>query len=107
MMSKSLLKAVSCLTVCLSLAACGKKFNPADGAPPPAQDARTGDMSLATVDKPDQFPLISADKIEAAAELKVTGTVNPEIAREVPVISLATGRLVATTAPLGQERREG
>jgi cobalt-zinc-cadmium efflux system membrane fusion protein len=107
MMSKSLLKAVSCLSVCLSLAACGKKFNPADGAPPPAQDARTGDMSLVTVDKPDQFPLIAADKIEAGAELKVTGTVNPDIAREVPVISLASGRVVDIKARLGDDVRKG
>jgi cobalt-zinc-cadmium efflux system membrane fusion protein len=107
MMYKSFLKSISCLTVCLSLAACEKKFNPADGAPPPAQDARTGDMSLVTVDKPDQFPLISADKIEAAAELKVTGTVNPDIAREVPVISLASGRVVDIKARLGDDVRKG
>ncbi len=35
----------------------------------------TGDMSLVTVDKPDQFPLVAADQVEAAPELNVTGAV--------------------------------
>jgi cobalt-zinc-cadmium efflux system membrane fusion protein len=64
-------------------------------------------MSLVTVDKPDQFPLIAAERVEAAAELKVTGTVNPDIAREVPVISLASGRVVDIKARLGDTVRKG
>src|SRR5260370_30500747 len=100
MKRKSILKNVVSLVVCFWLAGCGKKFNPADGAPPQAQAAQTGDMSLVTVDKPDQFPSVAADQVEAVAELKVTGTVNPDIAREVPVISLASGRVVDTKARL-------
>jgi cobalt-zinc-cadmium efflux system membrane fusion protein len=64
-------------------------------------------MGLVTVDMPDQFPLISADQLEAAAELKVTGTVNPDIAREVPVISLASGRVVDIKARLDDHVRKG
>jgi cobalt-zinc-cadmium efflux system membrane fusion protein len=105
--SKSVLKSASCLAVCLSLAACGKKFNPADGAPPPAQAVQTGDMGMVTVEKPDQFPLVSADQLEAQAELKVTGTVNPDIAREVPVISLASGRVVDIKARLDDHVKKG
>jgi membrane fusion protein, heavy metal efflux system len=67
-----------------------------DGAPPPAQVVQVADMNLITIDKNDvsKFPLVAADKIESASELHVTGTVFPDIAREVPVISLANGRVV-------------
>jgi cobalt-zinc-cadmium efflux system membrane fusion protein len=107
MTSKSILKSVCCLAVCMSLAACEKKFNPTDGAPPPAQALPTGDMSLVTVDKPDQFPLVRADQIEAPTELRVTGSVNPDITREVPVISLASGRVVDIKARLGDDVKKG
>lgn len=100
MTRKSLAKSICCLAVCVLPAACGKKFNPTDGAAPPAQTIPIGDMSLVTVDKPSQFPLVSADQIEAASELRVTGSVNPDIAREVPVISLASGRVVDIKARL-------
>jgi membrane fusion protein, heavy metal efflux system len=105
--SKSYLKNVSCLIVCLSLTACEKKFDPANGAPQSPQTVETGDMSLVTVNKPDLFPLITAGQIEAAAELKVTGTVNPDIAREVPVISLASGRVVDIKARLDDHVKKG
>ena len=107
MTSKSFLKSVCCLAACISLTACEKKFNPADGAPPPAQSVQTGDMSLVTVDKPDQFPLVRADQIEAPTELRVTGVVNSDIAREVPVISLASGRVVDIKARLGDDVKKG
>ncbi len=107
MIAKTLVKSFCCLVVCTVLAACGKKFNPTDGAAPPAQTIPTGDMSLVTVDRPDQFPLVSADQIEAASELRVTGSVNPDIAREVPVISLASGRVVDIKARLDDHVKKG
>jgi cobalt-zinc-cadmium efflux system membrane fusion protein len=64
-------------------------------------------MSLVTVDKPDQFPLVGADQLRAAAQLKVTGTVNPDISREIPVISLASGRVVDIKARLGDHVKKG
>jgi cobalt-zinc-cadmium efflux system membrane fusion protein len=107
MTSKSVLKSVCCLAVCISLAACEKKFNPADGAPPQANSVQTGDMSLVTVDKPNQFPMVRADEIQAPTELRVTGSVNPDIAREIPVISLASGRVVDIKARLGDDVKKG
>jgi cobalt-zinc-cadmium efflux system membrane fusion protein len=107
MTGKSLLKTFGCLAACISLAACGKKFNPADGAPPPSQTVQTGDMSLVTVDRPDQFPLVSADQIEAATQLRTTGSVSADVAREVPVISLASGRVVDIKARLDDHVRKG
>src|SRR5271156_4027229 len=107
MISKSFLKSSFCLVACLSLTACEKKFNPSDGAPQSPQTVETGDMSLVTVNKPDLFPLVTADQIEAPAELKVTGTVNPDISREVPVISLASGRVVDIKTRLGNDVKKG
>ena len=107
MTSKYVLRSFCCLAVCFSLAACEKKFNPSDGAPPAAQAVQTGDMSLVTVDKPEQFPLILADQIEAPVELRVTGSVNPDITREIPVISLASGRVVDIKARLGDDVKKG
>src|SRR5260370_32748323 len=105
--SRSVLKFVACLTACLSMVECEKKFNPADGAPQPSKPKEVGDMSLVTVDKPDQFPLVSVEEIDAPAELKVTGTVNPDISREVPVISLASGRVVDIKTRLGNDGQKG
>jgi cobalt-zinc-cadmium efflux system membrane fusion protein len=105
--SRSIVKFVACLAACLSMVACEKKFNPADGAPQSSKPTEVGDMSLVTVDKPNQFPLFSAEGIEAPAELKVTGTVNPDIAREVPVVSLASGRVVDIKTRLGNDVKKG
>ena len=51
--------------------------------------------------------MVSADQIEAASELRVTGSVNPDIAREVPVISLASGRVVDIKARLDDHVKKG
>jgi cobalt-zinc-cadmium efflux system membrane fusion protein len=107
MTSKSLLAVAGCIAAGFSLVACNKKFSPEDGAPQPTQTVQTGDMSLVSVDKPNQFPLVSADQLEAAALLKVTGTVNPDISREIPVISLASGRVVDIRARLDDHVKKG
>jgi cobalt-zinc-cadmium efflux system membrane fusion protein len=104
----SIVKTAACAVVCLALVACEKKpFNPADGAAPQPEVVPAGDMSLVTVDKPDQFPLVAAERYDAPAELNVTGSVFPDIAREVPVISLASGRVVDIKARLDDYVRKG
>ena len=45
--------------------------------------------------------------MEAPAELRVTGSVNPDIAREVPAISLASGRIVSIKARLDDNVKKG
>jgi membrane fusion protein, heavy metal efflux system len=107
MKNRSILRVLGCVAACLSLTACGKQFDPAAGAPPAAQSTTTGDMSLVTVDKPDQFPLVQAEQIDVPTRLDVTGSVNPDIAREVPVISLASGRVVDIRARLDDNVRKG
>lgn len=94
--------------MCFGLTACKKKdFNPADGAPPATQPVETGDMSLVSVDRPNLFPLVMAESHDAPAELNVTGTVTPDVAHEVPVISLASGRVVDIKTRLGDAVHKG
>jgi cobalt-zinc-cadmium efflux system membrane fusion protein len=107
MTTKSLLLFSCCLAACASLPGCKKEFNPADGAPPSPQIAETGDMSLVQVDKPELFPLVAAEQREAPAELNVTGSVFPDTAREIPVISLANGRVVDIKVRLDDYVKKG
>lgn len=76
-------------------------------APPPANVVPGADVSLLTVDNPEQYPLVAAVAHAAAPELVVTGAVNPDIARNVPVISLASGRVVEIYARLGDTVQKG
>jgi len=65
------------------------------------------DLSLFTVDHPEQFPLSTAIAHATTSELVVTGAVTPDISRNVPVISLASGRIVAIHARLGDTVHKG
>jgi len=89
------------------LAGCAGNATVQNGAPPPAQVVEVGDVSLFHVDHPEQYPLSSAVKHEAVSQLVVTGTVNPDIARTVPVITLASGRVVDIRARLGDTVQKG
>jgi cobalt-zinc-cadmium efflux system membrane fusion protein len=92
----------------LTLIGCkSKQFNPADGAAPPAEVVPAGDMSLVRVDKPDQFPLVAAEQLAAPAQLDVTGAVYPDVSREVPAISLASGKVVDIKARLDDYVKKG
>jgi membrane fusion protein, heavy metal efflux system len=98
------------LALFLTLAACGKKgeaASPSAEGPPPANVEKEGDASLVKVDHPDQFPLATAGKHSAAPELNVTGVVSPDVSRTVPVISLASGRVVEINARIGDEVKKG
>ena len=94
----------------LSLALSGcKSKDEGDGAPPPAKVIQVADMNLVSVDANDvtKFPLAAAGQVESAAELTATGTVFPDVAREVPVISMANGRVVDIKARLDDNVRKG
>jgi cobalt-zinc-cadmium efflux system membrane fusion protein len=59
------------------------------------------------VDHPEQFPMATAGEHIAAPELNVTGVVSPDVSRQVPVPSLATGRIVEIDARLGDQVTKG
>ena len=59
------------------------------------------------MDHPERFPVATAGQHVAAPELNVTGVVNPDVSKQVPVPSLATGRIVEIDARLGDEVTKG
>lgn len=83
------------------------KANPDAEAPPKAVVEQDLDANNFKVDHPEQFPLVSAAEYKAVPELDVTGVVQPDITRAVPVVSLATGRVVEIKARLGDEVKKG
>jgi cobalt-zinc-cadmium efflux system membrane fusion protein len=92
----------------LTLTGCSRAHgDPAAEAPPPANVVSSADVNLFTVENPEQFPVAAAIARATAPELVVTGVVNPDIARNVPVISLASGRVVGIYARLGDTVQKG
>lgn len=79
----------------------------ADVAPPAAQIEAAPDASLVKVDRPEQFALVAAASYSAASEIVATGQVVADVSRTVPVISLASGRVVETHARLGDTVKKG
>jgi cobalt-zinc-cadmium efflux system membrane fusion protein len=80
-----------------------------DTAPPPVRVVEAADMNVIRIDSKSAgyFPVVQAESMQSAAELSATGTVSPDIAREVPVISLANGRVVDIRARLDDQVRKG
>jgi cobalt-zinc-cadmium efflux system membrane fusion protein len=92
----------------ITVGACKRgESDPAAGAPPPAKVTTAYQAEEFSVDRPDQYPTTTAVEHRATAQLAVTGTVNPDIDRTVPVISLASGRIVGLFAHLGDEVKKG
>jgi len=77
------------------------------GAPPEPNVVMAPDASLFSVDHPEQFPLASATEHPTTSELVVTGSVTPDISRNVPVVSLASGRVLAVHTRLGETVQKG
>jgi cobalt-zinc-cadmium efflux system membrane fusion protein len=65
------------------------------------------DRSLVRVERPELFELATAVAHSGRIELRVTGTVVPDISRNVPVISLASGRVLEVNARLGDTVTKG
>ena len=103
-----LVRLVFCFLGAASLLGCGSaKSDPAAGAPPPAQVEQEQDLNVIQVDHPEQFPVVAATTRTAASQLQVTGVVGADVSRNVPVISLASGRVVDIRARLGDTVQKG
>jgi len=76
-------------------------------APPPAQVEHEQDGGAFKVDHPERFTLATVGEREAAPELNVTGAVSPDVSRNIPVISIASGRVVDIRARLGDTVSKG
>jgi cobalt-zinc-cadmium efflux system membrane fusion protein len=108
------MKRTECRTLALAFAAtlvfagCGNgKGDPASEAPPLAQVEREQDGSVIQVDHPERFPLAAAAARNSRPELVVTGVIAPDVSRNVPVITLASGRVVDIHARLGDTVQKG
>ena len=103
------LAALLCLALGLSLTGCGSKVktDPNAEAPPAANVERAPDGNLVKVKDPEQFPLATAVERDAAPETNATGVVSADVSRTIPVISLASGRIVEIDARLGDTVKKG
>jgi cobalt-zinc-cadmium efflux system membrane fusion protein len=94
-----------------SLAACGGKINAdtvaVDAEPEAPEVVHKHGASLITVDDPKRFALVAATQHADVPELKVTGVVSADVSRNVPVISIATGRILEIHARLGDTVTRG
>ena len=105
------LPAILCLAMVTLLASCGKKSDvlaaSSDTGPHAAVVEPDMDANNFKVDHPEQFPVATAGSYLAATDLNVTGTVSPDVSRQVPVISLASGRVIEIDAKLGDSVKKG
>ena len=67
----------------------------------------SGDTGTVHVDPPTLFQLVTAVDRNVVAQLNVTGAVSPDVSRELPVLSLANGRVIALHVTLGQTVHKG
>lgn len=105
---RSYLSFFAFVCLCAALAGCGdSKGDPKAEAPPPAKVEHEQDVNVTAVDHPEQFPLVTAEEHRAASQLQATGVVSPDVSRNVPVISMATGRVVEIKARLGDTVQKG
>src|SRR5579864_8812549 len=104
-----LLKAAVAVIPFLLLEGCNQKVKAdrrIDELSPPDVEHKPG-FGLVEIDHPELFPLAIAVAHSTASDLNVTGTVNADISRNVPVVSLASGRVVEIHARLGDEVTKG
>jgi cobalt-zinc-cadmium efflux system membrane fusion protein len=100
--------AVLCFVLNLALTSCNKaNADPNAGAPPQPSVVPDMDANNFKLDHPEQFPLFVATEYKATPEVNVTGVVSPDISRTIPVISLASGRIVEIHARLGDVVKKG
>jgi membrane fusion protein, heavy metal efflux system len=76
-------------------------------APPPLRVENAANRLAVTIEHPQLFKLAITTLHIARSQLQVTGTVNPDVSRNVPVITLASGRVLGIFAQLGDTVTKG
>jgi membrane fusion protein, heavy metal efflux system len=85
----------------------GVSVDAAAAAPPPAKVVEEPDLNVVKVDRPERFTLVKASEAEDRPQVRATGAVTPDVDRSVPVVSLASGRVVGLYAKLGDDVKKG
>lgn len=88
-------------------AGCDKKSDPKDEAPPTLKVEQAQDVNTVHVEHPEQFPLVAAATQMTASTMNVTGQVQPDVTHVIPVISLASGRVIAIYSHIGDFVHKG
>jgi cobalt-zinc-cadmium efflux system membrane fusion protein len=103
------LAAVLSLGTLLALTGCksGDTNREAAEAPSSPTVVEAGNGDMIHVERAARFPLVQAESRQIQSTLQVTGSVNPDVSREIPVLSLANGRVVALHVGLGDTVRKG
>jgi cobalt-zinc-cadmium efflux system membrane fusion protein len=106
---KIVMKSFLCAGASFLLLSCGPKeqADPAAEAPPAAKVVEQQDVNVIDVEHPDRFALATATAAKRQPTLTVNGSIAPDVARTVPVISLASGRVVEIKARLGDSVKQG
>jgi len=107
MKAVSLAGAFAWVALCAATGCNSKPSDPNSEAPPAATVQPDADPSLVHVKNPEQFALATVASYDAPSKLNVTGTVNPDVSRTIPVISIASGRVVAIHARMGDTVKKG
>ncbi|MGC9198834.1 MAG: efflux RND transporter periplasmic adaptor subunit [Acidobacteriaceae bacterium] len=103
----AVLTAACCVAALLAQTGCNGKFDPAGGEAPHAQVIETSNAAIVSVAHPEQYPTLAVGSIDEPERLDVTGAVYPDISREIPVISMANGRVVDIRARLDDNVKKG
>ena len=107
-----ILQAAACLFLSILVAGCEKSVtaeqNRLEGTGPAATTVQPEmDANKFRVEHAEQFPLATIREYAAAPQLNVTGVVQADVSRQVPVPSLASGRVVEIDARLGDQVKKG
>jgi cobalt-zinc-cadmium efflux system membrane fusion protein len=92
------------------LAGCGskQKIDEKAAAPPPARIIEQHpDLNMIQVEHPERFQLAVAGERQELPQIQATGSVAADIEKSVPVVSLASGRVVGVYAKLGDDVHKG
>ncbi len=87
-------------------ASCSQNSN-ANAPSPQVRVEAAPDPTLVEIDHSERFALTQVGTRKAYDELRVNGVVAPDVARTVPVLSLAGGRAVDIRARLGDDVKKG
>jgi cobalt-zinc-cadmium efflux system membrane fusion protein len=106
---KQLLIMTAAPALAVFLAGCQTKAatDPAAGAPPNAQVEQEGSADFVKAAHPEKFAIVAAGRRDSAPTLEATGVVSADVSRNVPVISIATGRILDVKARLGDTVTKG